>query len=681
MATLRYSISVEGQSEELFVVREFDAHESLSSIQISEDVQCHGYRYDVALASRQHTVTAEQIVDKNVELSMFRNGERVRTVHGIVRSFSKGDTGHSYTFYSLVFVPAIERLSLRHNSRTFQQHTAADIISVLLQENGIDNYSFALKRELTQREFCVQYRETDLAFIERLAAEEGLTYSFIHEQGKHTVIFSDASDSLPLLGEPVTYNNISGGIAEDAYICGLTERKQSDVCHSALSDYSFKKPEYLFAQTLSATGDTAVQYEHYDFPGRFKDDETGSAFNDIRLQALRRNSHIALAKGDHQSLQAGLNFTLMDHLNPDMNRHWLVVGLVSRGEQPQALEEEAGAGATTFKSDLTLIPTTNNWQAEPQPKPKVDGPCVATVVGPLGEEIFCDEHGRVKLHFPWDRYSNSDEHSSCWIRVSQGWAGAQYGMMSLPRIGQEVIVSFLNGDPDQPIVTGRSYHAQNRLPYSLPDHKTKTVMRSKTHQGEGFNELSFEDLAGEEQIYLHAQKDLNCAINNDSTTHVFHDHHTLVESNQFKQITVNQHSTTTGESRLAVKGNKVDINHASIQQQVANKYVAQAGREVHLKSGAKVVIEAGAEITLKAGGSFVKVDGSGVHLVGPAINLNAGGSAGQGSGFQGDIAELPGGVESPLPPEVPKTVSYQALLKAEQLGSPAVPVCPLSEES
>ncbi|MCE7617727.1 type VI secretion system tip protein TssI/VgrG, partial [Vibrio fluvialis] len=236
--------------------------------------------------------------------------------------------------------------------------------------------------------------------------------------------------------------------------------------------------------------------------------------------------------------------------------------------------------------------------------------------------------------------SNGDEHSSCWVRVSQGWAGSQYGMIAIPRIGHEVIVSFLNGDPDQPIVTGRTYHATNTAPYALPDNKTKTVLRTETHQGQGYNELSFEDQAGSEQIYLHAQKDFDGLIENDHTRVIKHDKHLAVENDRFTQIKNNQHLTVGGESRTKiVADSSVEIAGAS-QNKVAKLIAVQTGREISLKGGTKIVVEAGAEVTLKAGGSFVKVDAGGVHLSGSAINLNAGGSAGSGSSYGGKSALL-----------------------------------------
>ncbi|EKO3960554.1 type VI secretion system tip protein VgrG [Vibrio fluvialis] len=680
MATLKYQFHVEGLEDDTLVVRGFDGQETLSSERINGQ-PCHGFRYELELASRLAYLTPEMVVDKVAELTLYRDDMLVQRVNGIVRRFTQGDTGHHHTFYSLTLVPALERLSLRHNSRIFQLNTVPEILSILLQEMGINDYAFALTRDCAQREFCVQYRETDLDFLHRLAAEEGLVYSFIHEEGKHTLIFSDASDSLPKLGEPIPYNTLAGGMIESPYISTLSVHTQSEVSQTALQDYSFKKPAYSFAQQAVGTEMAYQQpdYEHFDAPGRYKDDVSGKAFSQIRLDYLRRNARTATGKSNQPLLRPGVKFDLQEHLDDTLNRDWLVVSVTSQGTQPQALEEAGGHGATTYANQFSLIPAHRNWRATPQAKPQVDGPMIATVVGPEGEEIFCDEYGRVKLHFPWDRYSNGDEHSSCWVRVSQGWAGSQYGMIAIPRIGHEVIVSFLNGDPDQPIVTGRTYHATNTAPYALPDNKTKTVLRTETHQGQGYNELSFGDQADSEQIYLHAQKDFDGLIENDHTSVIKHDKHLTVENDRFTQIKNNQHLTVGGESRESVTGNRTLMVEGSLHVKTGSVWVNESGTEVHIKAGQKVVIEAGSEITVKAGGSFVKVDPAGVHLSGAGVNLNSGGSPGSGSGFSGQAATLPGNLDDAPPLDAPKSVSYQALLQAEEANVPAVKPCPLAE--
>ncbi|EKO3432960.1 type VI secretion system tip protein VgrG [Vibrio fluvialis] len=680
MATLKYQFHVEGLEDDTLVVRGFDGQETLSSERINGQL-CHGFRYQLELASRLANLTPEMVVDKVAELTLYRDDMLVQRVNGIVRCFTQGDTGHHHTFYSLTLVPALERLSLRHNSRIFQLNTVPEILSILLQEMGINDYAFALTRDCAQREFCVQYRETDLDFLHRLAAEEGLVYSFIHEEGKHTLIFSDATESLPKLGEPIPYNTLAGGMIDSPYISALSVHTQSEVSQTALQDYSFKKPAYSFAQQAVGTEMEYQQpdYEHFDAPGRYKDDVSGKAFSQIRLDYLRRNAHTATGKSNQPLLRPGGKFDLKEHLDDTLNRDWLVVSVTSQGTQPQALEEAGGNGATTYANQFSLIPAHRTWRATPQAKPQVDGPMIATVVGPEGEEIFCDEHGRVKLHFPWDRYSNGDEHSSCWVRVSQGWAGSQYGLIAIPRIGHEVIVSFLNGDPDQPIVTGRTYHATNTAPYTLPDNKTKTVLRTETHQGQGYNELSFEDQEGSEQIYLHAQKDFDGLIENDHTSVIKHDKHLTVENDSFTQIKNNQHLTVGGESRESVTGNRTLMVEGSLHVKTGSVWVNESGTEVHIKAGQKVVIEAGSEITVKAGGSFVKVDPAGVHLSGAGVHLNSGGSPGSGSGFSGQAATLPGNLDDAPPLDAPKTVSYQALLQAEEANVPAVKPCPLAE--
>ncbi|MDP4493563.1 type VI secretion system tip protein VgrG [Vibrio sp. AH4] len=636
MARLQFLLQVDGLEDESLVVRGFEGQESLSdSVWRSEP--CYGFRYQVDLASALSNLTAEQFVDQTAHLTILRDGQVVQQINGIVRQFSKGDTGHRHTFYSLTLVPALERLSLRSNSRIFQQQNVPEIISILLQEMGIEDYAFALKRECARREFCVQYRETDLQFLHRIAAEEGLVYSHLHEAQKHTLLFTDSTDNQPKLAKPVPYNALAGGEINLPYVVDLQFKTTAQVSHTELKDYSFKKPAYGFTQRTQGK-DIAYQqpnYEHFDAPGRYKDDANGKAFSQIRLEYLRRDALLAYAKSGEPLLLAGVRFDLQDHLDLAMNRDWLVVQANHQGTQPQALQEEGGSGATTYSNQLKLIPAHITWRARPCAKPQVDGPMIATVVGPQGEEIYCDNFGRVKVHFPWDRYSSSNEKSSCWVRVAQEWAGSQYGSMAIPRVGHEVIVSFLNGDPDQPIITGRTYHATNTAPYALPDHKTKTVLRTETHQGQGYNELSFEDQAGSEQILLHAQKDWDALIEHDHTEVIRHDQHLTVDNDRFTRIQRNQHLTVEGEVRSKIA---LDSSHevgASRQHKVGQRIAVEAGKEISLKSGAKIVVEAGAELTLKAGGSFVKVDAGGVHLVGPAINLNAGGSAGSGSAYGG----------------------------------------------
>ncbi|MCE0559326.1 type VI secretion system tip protein TssI/VgrG, partial [Motilimonas sp. E26] len=261
------------------------------------------------------------------------------------------------------------------------------------------------------------------------------------------------------------------------------------------------------------------------------------------------------------------------------------------------------------------------------------------------------------------------------VRVSQGWAGTQYGMMAIPRIGHEVIVSFLEGDPDQPIITGRTYHATNKPPYALPEHKTRTVIRTETHKGDGYNELRFEDEMGQEEIYIHAQKDFNSLIENDQAEQIKRDQHSEVDRDSFKLIKGNQHSTVDGESRLHSKGDQSQITDTKLHHKIGNAQLVKAGSEIHHKSGVKMVIEAGAEITLKAGGSFVKIDGGGVHLSGPTINIKVGPSAGSGSGYGGQMPAMPKGIEQAVGLAIDPVAWRPAMLNMVEADLPLMEVC------
>jgi type VI secretion system secreted protein VgrG len=426
-----------------------------------------------------------------------------------------------------------------------------------------------------------------------------------------------------------------------------------------MKDYTFKNPAYALMHEHQADKLDAQRqdYQHYDYPGRFKADASGQPFTESRLEALRNDATTASGQSNRADFTVGAKAELTEHDNQTLNREWLFTSITHKGEQPQALEEEGGSGPTTYHNDFQAIPADRTWRPNLNTlnRPLMDGPQIAIVTGPAGEEIHCDEHGRVKVRFPWDRYSKNDEHSSAWLRVSQGWAGGQYGFMALPRIGHEVIVSFLDGDPDQPIITGRTYHATNTPPYALPEHKTRTTLKTQTHKGEGSNELRFEDEADKQQIYLHAQKDLDLLSENNRTEVIKNDSHRTVENNDFSHIKGNEHATVDGEKRQSVGGDCSQSIGGTFHQKSGSGTLSEAGTEVHHKAGTKVVLDAGAELTISAGGSLLKLDPSGVTLSGPGIKINSGGAPGSGSGASAQMPEPPlilGGSQSPEPASI-----------------------------
>ncbi|WP_421204497.1 type VI secretion system tip protein TssI/VgrG [Aeromonas enteropelogenes] len=666
---LQFTVKVGALPEGTFVVAEFALEEALND----------PFQLRLELASPQPDIDFAAVLDQPCELLVWYNGELQRRVCGVVSDVAQGDSGFRRTRYQLLVQPALWRLSLRHNSRIFQAQKPDEILSILLQEHGITDYAFALKNEHAQREYCVQYRETDLDFLNRLAAEEGMFYFFEFEQGKHRLVFAD--DAAALTAGPELFFNLGNrSLEQGAYVRQFHYREAVRTSDVELKDYSFKTPAYgLSHKKLGAELEHQRQsYQHFDYPGRYKQDPSGKAFAQHRLDALRNDAVTGSGKSNSAALLPGQYFSLTEHPNASLNSDWQIVHIRHTGQQPQALEEEGGSGPTVYHNEFVVVKASTTWRARigsPQAphKPMVDGPQIAMVVGPEGEEIYCDEHGRVKLQFPWDRYGSSNDQSSCWVRVSQGWAGGQYGMMAIPRIGHEVIVSFLEGDPDQPIVTGRTYHATNRPPYELPANKTRTVLRTETHQGEGFNELRFEDQAGQEEIYLHGQKDLNVLIENDAAWHIKHDEHRDIDNERVTRIKTNDHLTVEGEKRDHIKGDHSLTVDASLHQKLGQSLLVDAGQEVHIKVGDKLVLEAGSEITLKGGGSFVKVDPSGVKLVGPGIKLNAGGSPGSGSGWAGQAPVVPKGVEVVKAPDavelvkvVPTEKAMEALLKEQE---------------
>ncbi|MCN4929671.1 type VI secretion system tip protein VgrG, partial [Escherichia coli] len=448
-------------------------------------------------------------------------------------------------------------------------------------------------------------------------------------------------------------------------------------------DYTFKVPDWpgMYEQQGENLNGQLEQYEIFDYPGRYKDEQHGKDFTLYQMESLRSDAEKATGQSNSPKLWPGTRFTLTGHPQKMLNREWQVVQSILSGDQPQALHGSQGRG-TTLGNQLEVIPADRTWRPRQQSKPKVDGPQSAIVTGPAGEEIFCDEHGRVRVKFHWDRYHGMTEESSCWVRVSQAWAGPGFGNLAIPRVGQEVIVDFLNGDPDQPVVMGRTYHEDNRSPGDLPGTKTQMTIRSKTYKGSGFNELRFEDATDKEQVYIHAQKNMDTEVLNDRTTDVKHDHTETIGNDQKITVglgqTVNVGSkkegghdqkvivandrciTVRNDQMLKVTNDRtVSVSHDDSLYVRNDRWVTVKGKLEHRTTGnhisqvegkhslevkgdlaekvsgalgikvdGEIVLESSSQISLKVGRSFVVIHSGGVDIVGPKINLNGGGSPG-----------------------------------------------------
>ncbi|WP_368266021.1 type VI secretion system tip protein TssI/VgrG [Dickeya chrysanthemi] len=604
---LQFTVKVGALPETTFAVVDFELSEALNQ----------PFALSLNLASALPGVDFGAVLDQPCELRVWYEGELQRRVSGIVSRFAQGDTGFRRTRYQAEVRPALWRLGLRTNARIFQTQKPDAIISTLLEEAGITDYAFALRHEHAVREYCVQYRESDLAFINRLAAEEGLFYFHEFDAGKHRVVFADDAGALTK-GPELFFNLATQGLSEGAYVRRFRYAEAVSTAEVALKDYSFKTPAYglLHNKMSSELDHQRESYQHFDYPGRFKQDPSGKAFTGYRLDALRAGAMTGAGESNAAELQPGSTFTLTEHPNPAFNLAWQVVAVTHSGQQPQALEEESGGEPTTISNSFEVVKATTTWRAAMPYKPRVDGPQIATVVGPAGEEIYCDEFGRVKLQFPWDRYGASDDQSSCWVRVSQGWAGGQYGLIAIPRIGHEVVVSFLEGDPDQPIITGRTFHATNPSPYPLPASKTRTSLRTRTHKGAGFNELRFEDQAGQEEVFIHAQKDMNTVVLNNRSTGVGGDH-----------------AENVGRDQVGVVGRhqvlKIVENQAT-DIQGAQKVAIGAGRETDVTGNDKLTVtkdititSTGGDITLSTagGGSLTIFKNGNIQIKGVHIDV------------------------------------------------------------
>ncbi|WP_443089513.1 type VI secretion system Vgr family protein [Xenorhabdus sp. Sc-CR9] len=614
---LQFTLTAGGLLPQTFVVTDFTLNESFSQ----------PFSLSVGLASADPAIDFPAVLDRTATLTILQNGLEQRSITGIVARFEQGNTGLHQTTYQMTIRPDLWRTTLRQNSRIFQQQDIATIITTILKEHNIRDVIFSLRHPHPAREFCVQYQESDFAFLQRLTAEEGIFYFFECSNGRNTLVFADDCGSVPP-GMMIPYQTGEASALGEPAISSLTYSAQIRPAQVQLKDYTFKNPAWPaeFHQQMRDENLQQLYYEHYDYPGRFKDEAHGKDFTRYRLEALRSDAVTGQGSGNAIALQPGKLFILNNHPRADLNQSWQTVSTSHSGSQPGALETTTGDSGTTLHSHFYFIRQNQNWRPAPLPKPVMDGPQIAKVVGPAGEEIFCDQYGRVRLQFPWDRYGKSNDQSSCWIRVSQPWAGQGWGMLAIPRIGQEVVVDFLHGDPDQPIVTGRTYHASNIPPGALPGSKTQMAFRSKTHKGQGYNELLFEDAKGSEQLSLHAQKDMNTKVLNNRDTKVLANHTETVDKNQTLHIKEHQMATVNLTRTDTVGLGYALTVGAAMNTAVALSQSEQVGVHKSVIVGNTLSIKAGDVIELQCGASTLRMDSSGkITIQGTEFKFEASG--------------------------------------------------------
>jgi type VI secretion system secreted protein VgrG len=643
-----FSLHLEGLEHDLQVL-EFTGREALDQ----------PFRFEVELVSERPDLDLDELLGRPAFLAFAPDGSGI---HGLIHDVGQGESGKRLTRYRLTLTPKLTWLGYRSNQRIYQHLTVPQIIAQVLEEHGIlgGAYRFQLGPTVyPEREYCVQYDETDLHFIQRLCEEEGLHYHFEHSAKGHVLVFGDDQTGFPRLGRPTAYVQDSGLVADEPVIKRFALRLATRTNQVSRRDYDFEQPRLLLE--TSAKADFQPRLEDYDYPGRYTERSRGKHLSQRALERHRADYQLAQGESDQPRLISGHLLEISDHPRREWNDLWLLQEVTHEGKQPQVLEESvtnflggslpspihgrgAGGEGSSSNSDDFNQGYRNRFTATPwdvlhrpalrHPKPKVLGSQSAVVTGPKGEEIHCDQYGRVKVQFHWDREGQADDTTSCWLRVSSSWAGDRYGGIAIPRIGMEVLVTFLEGDPDQPLVTGCLYHKEHVVPYDLPANKTRTVFKTLSSPGGGgYNELRIEDRKGQEQIYIHAQKDWDENVEHDQKIRIGHERHDRVEANSYTELKAEEHHTTHLDRKVEVKAE----DHLTIAQnqhiKLGTAQLTKAGREIHLKAGQKMVIEAGVELILKAGGSFIKLDPSGITLVGPLAKLNAGGAPGSGTGI------------------------------------------------
>jgi len=668
------TLAVAGVETDLQVLS-FDGHEKLNQ----------PYRFDIEVVSERPDLDLEALLHRPAYLAF---GPAGKGVHGVLQRVRQGESGKRLTRYSLSLRPQLAYLAHSHDQRIFQHLGVPQVIAQVLETHGIqaDAYRFQLGHAYPQRDYCVQYDESDLHFIQRLCEEEGISFHFQHSEAGHVLVFGDDQTVFAKLA-PLAYQQDSGLVADRAVVKRFGVRLETRSSHASLRDYDFEQPRLRLEAGHGS--EFAPILEAYDYPGRFTTRERGKHLAKRNLQQLRADYELAEGASDAY-LVSGHFLALTDHPRPSWNDLWLLTEVHHQGRQPQVLEESISA-ATAAGGDADFHQGyRNHFAATPwdvfyrppreHPKPKVLGSQTAVVTGPAGEEIHCDEYGRVKVQFHWDRIGAADDKTSCWLRVSSSWAGDRYGGIAIPRVGMEVLVTFLEGDPDQPLVTGCLYHKEHQVPYDLPANKTRTVFKTLSSPGGGgYNELRIEDRKGAEQIYVHAQRDWDENIEHDQKIRVGHERHDTVEANSYSEFRAEEHRTTHGDRKTEIRASDHLTVGDTQHVRIGSGQFIEAGDEIHYYAGSKVVIDAGMELTASGGGSFLKLDPSGVTVSGATIKMNSGGAPGSGSGLKVLASALPNAADKARAGAKPKLALANTQLmmarKARQIGASRCPIC------
>lgn len=556
-----------------------------------------------------------------------------RYFHGLVTQFRHHGSANDFFLYRAVLRPWLWFLTRTSNCRIFQELSVPDIIKKVFAANGFSDFKLELTNTYKPRNYCVQYRETDFNFVSRLMEHEGIFYFFEHTKTKHTLVIADSVNAYQTIANYATIPYFppenTGQRKQDHIFEWHTAHKVQSGTY-VLNDYDFEKPKSnLVTKFTEKKPHSHAEGEQYDYPGNYFEPPIGETYSNIRLDELQTDYEVIQGRGSAMGLTTGMLFTLKDHyIAPENTKHIIISAnfLIESNQYRSNSSNESYYGCN-FKA------IRSTQQFRPQrltPVPFVQGPQTATVVGKDGEEIWTDKYGRIKVQFHWERDGKKNETSSCWMRVSYPIAGKQWGWVSLPRIGQEVVVSFLEGNPDNPLITGSVYNANQMPPYTLPANQTQSGMKSRSSKegvADNFNEVRFEDKKGSEEVYVHAEKDLNCVIENNETRKIGLDKKD--QGNQTLEIYNDRTATLKmGNDTLTVeKGNRetnVDTGNDTLNVKKGNcNTKVSLGNYVLDVDAGKATVTAMTSIELKVGGNSIKIEQSGITIKGIMVTVQA----------------------------------------------------------
>ncbi|MBC3433986.1 type VI secretion system tip protein VgrG [Pseudomonas sp. BW16M2] len=606
------------------------------------------FDYELQLTSDDPAIDLNQLLGKPMSLSVQQSVGSSRHFHGIVARCSQSVDQGQFAAYRVTLRPWLWLLTRTSDCRIFQHLSAPQIIKQVFRDLGFSDFEDLLSRNYREREYCVQYRETSFDFVSRLMEEEGIYYFFRHEQERHVLVLADAYGAHQKAPgyETVPYYPPDGQHRERDHINDWHLAQEVQPGSLELNDYDFQRPSArIDVRSAMPRPHQAGDYPLYDYPGAYEQTQDGEHYARTRLESLQSLHERVELRGNARGLGSGHLFSLSNFSRQDQNREYLIVAARYYVHQ-ERLESGGGSGAAQFESNLSCIDAQQSYRPVGSTlRPIVKGPQTAVVVGPSGEEIWTDQYGRVKVHFHWDRHDQSNENSSCWIRVSQATAGKNWGSIQVPRIGQEVIVSFLEGDPDRPIITGRVYNAEQAVPYDLPGSATQSGMKSRSSKGgspANFNEIRMEDKKGAEQLYVHAERNMD----------------TVVEQSETLSVGINRNQTvgmletiTIGQDRIrAVRRDDMLLVGASKTDSVSTSYLIEVGENLRLVCGKSVIeLNASGQINISCEQFSFHANADAEINTGGTLDLNVGSGAQTAPNNQGVKTAIDGAVKALFP--------------------------------